>query len=126
MFRSGLTGEVSEPREKLVRMVVETRPATYYNGHEGQDDVITTVGTEIAKEVNARLSEVDPEKAARLAAAERPSTLILEATAYAAHAHAKKCKKAFDDCAMCQDNVKFFASLPLHFLTKVTEEKRFR
>lgn len=125
MFISGFTKHVSEPGEKPVRVVLETRPVRYTRTSEEGEPLISS-GSEIVREVNARLVEVDAEKAARLAAQARPSTFHLEATAFLAQAHAKKCKKMLDDCSHCQANIKFFATLPLPLLTKVTEERRFR
>lgn len=60
MFRCELTGEVSEPREKPVKVVVATRNRTYSNfvrGEEGWEEKVT-YGTEIVKEVSVRAKHV--------------------------------------------------------------------
>jgi len=50
MFICAITGKVSEPREKMIKVVVETRPRTYTNYNILGDEVISK-GWEIVKEV---------------------------------------------------------------------------
>lgn len=130
MFRCGISGEVSEPREKPVKMVLATRPARYTNqitNEELKEEIVISSGYEIAKEINARLRHVDANMASRIAAARRPINFqFFEALSETRFEHARKCKKALDDCPHCQDNVKFFGSLPLNVLSHMTEEKRFK
>lgn len=57
MFRCQLTGEVSEPKEKPVRVVTQTRPRTYVNfvrDEELKVHKVETQGSEIVKEIVIR------------------------------------------------------------------------
>lgn len=61
MFRCQLTGEISLPKEKPVRVVVKTRNKKYehrYKNEEGDVVNYTTEGFEIVKEVVVRPSNV--------------------------------------------------------------------
>lgn len=129
VFRCQLSGQISQPREKAIRVIVKERPKTYEvfkHDERGEEYRAQASGSEIEQEVVVRLSSIDPERAARLASRTPPDVEKLKAEAASRQEHAKKCKKSLDDCWICQRNVEFFASLPLNVLTLVTEEKRFR
>lgn len=115
MFRCHVSDEVSLPREKPVRVVLATRISP-------RSGLI-----EIAREANVRLSVLEPESATRLAVAQKPLDVgFYKKAAETRYGHAAKCKRALDDCPHCQDNVKWFAGLPLAALSHVTQEVRFR
>jgi hypothetical protein len=38
------------------------------------------------------------------------------------HKHARKCKKAPGECKECQDNIKWFAELPLQTLSQLLQD----
>ena len=48
------------------------------------------------------------------------------ATIVLRHRHAAKCKEKLDDCELCQDNVKWFATLPLNVLNVALSEAPIR
>jgi hypothetical protein len=50
MFICAVTGKVSEPREKMIKVVVETRPRTYLNWNADGDEVVSH-GSEIVREI---------------------------------------------------------------------------
>jgi hypothetical protein len=123
MFICQLSGELSAPREKQHRLVVETRPATYYNGYEGSLETIISSGSEIVKELLVRLEALDPAAAVKRAAAQTPYDYRAALAASAArYDHARRCKKPLDDCMLCKVNIQFFSQLPLQALSYVTEE----
>lgn len=65
MFVCQHSGEISDSREKPVRLVVETRAQQYVNEIRGDErEVIrnVTTGTEIVKEVIVRARHVDAAK----------------------------------------------------------------
>jgi len=54
MFRCQATGKVSKPREKPIRIIVETRPQTYENKYKDEDNewqYLRTEGSEIVREI---------------------------------------------------------------------------
>jgi hypothetical protein len=123
MFICQRSGQLSEPREKATHIIVSERPATYRDAH---GNVIGS-GPQIVKVETVRLAVVDPERAARIALSRKPLNMTFWSAMAAPHfEHARKCKKALDDCQHCKSNVEFFASLPLPVLSHLTEEKRWR
>ena len=108
------------PRISPVLMVTQTRSVTYTNPVPDSYEVRTTHGTEIVKEVKlcrpcAQMEPVNP-----------PETYNVEAAIGAAKGredHARRCKKPFDDCKLCQDNLRWFNSLPLTTLARVLADR---
>jgi hypothetical protein len=51
------------------------------------------------------------------------SEAAVKASALKRHEHARKCKKSFDECKTCRENMQWFSDLPLHWLNMVLREK---
>ena len=58
MFICAITGKVSEPHEKMIKVVVETRPRTYTNFDEDGVEIISR-GSEIVKEIGVTQAGFD-------------------------------------------------------------------
>lgn len=57
MFKCAVTHKVSKPHEKMIKVVVKVRPATYTNWKQIDGSCVehTTHGTEIVREVGVTL-----------------------------------------------------------------------
>lgn len=125
MFIDQRTHQVSLPREKPLRLIIEERPMTYTNIVGDDEMVKTTAGREIVREINVR--DEDTTKAMRIAMLPTPlGNKALASLAEGRFDHARRCKKSPSECLLCQANMTWFASLPPLALSYVLNEGRFR